>query len=77
MAKTLDEIKEDVKAIVRSYEPHMDLSQYKNRNDGKLWTDLDQMAEDVWFDVFNDAVTEACEDILDGYCPEEDEDGTR
>jgi len=74
MAKTREQIKEEVKALVVGYKDQIDLSKYKYRENGKLWTDVDEMVDNLWFELFEDALTEACEDMLEEYWPEEDEE---
>ena len=74
MAKTREQIKEEVIALVKEYKDQINLSMYKRREGYKVWTDVDQMTEDLWFELFDDAVTEACGDILEDYEPEEEDD---
>ena len=57
--KTRDELAEVVKGVTARYLPFVRLDEYKG--------DLDLLVEDIWFELFDDAVSEVCKEALDAW----------
>ena len=54
-----DALVEIVKGVTGLYLPFVRLDEYKG--------DLDLLVEDIWFELFDDAVSEVCKEALDAW----------
>lgn len=61
---TLAKIQKRIKAMVGEYIRFVDVGEYKG--------DDDLMVEDMWFELFNSPVSEACREAIEEWTEEEE-----